>query len=203
MKTLTLFNNDNARPAKGVNASTGIEILVDTNKMSVSLSRKLNDPNDRIVAQAQGSHQSLGGGHALVGYGSVATVKEFGANNEAFYTAQFGGKGVHGYRTFKYEWSATPYWDPKVVAELANGGTDIWMSWNGATDIDSWNIYVGPKNNNLRVGLKGVKKTNFETKHSLDFPTGRVVVEAVRNGKGIRNSTILKIPKPQNGASDG
>ena len=192
--TITLFNNDNNRPPQSVNASTGLELLVNTNTMRASLSRKLNDPTDLLPAQAQGSYQDIGHNHVIVGYGSIPVIKEFDGSNDVVMTAAFGNhnnNGVKGYRSYRYAWTGTPFYAPKVVARISSGTTDVYMSWNGATDITGWNIYTADTKAGLKK-LTTVSRTGFETHAHFKNKRKFLQVEAVRSGVAVRKSAIIK-----------
>lgn len=76
---ITLFNNDNseAQVSEGTNGTTGLNLYLDFNTMHVSANRRLQNTSEYIVAASQGSYQVLEQGHALTGYGQIATTREF------------------------------------------------------------------------------------------------------------------------------
>ncbi|PYH45015.1 arylsulfotransferase family protein [Aspergillus saccharolyticus JOP 1030-1] len=159
---LSLFNNANT-PTETVAATTGLSFYVDLANHKVSTLRALSDSSDVIHSVSQGSYQLLSpqSGHVVLGYGSIARVKEYDASGKAVMTAQFGeDNAVASYRGFKCQWKATPFWPPAVVAiRTTDEEAQVSMSWNGATEYDNWAIYAveGEKL------VKSVKREGFET----------------------------------------
>lgn len=126
-------------------------------------------------------------------YGSVPKIKEYGADGSILHSAQFGEDSlVQSYRSFRFPWTGRPASPPDVVAYSSDNGTSIYMSWNGATEHESWDVYAGSSEKDLKL-IERVKKTGFETKVTISQPAKFVRVEAV--GKGITNglSSIISL----------
>jgi hypothetical protein len=90
----------------------------------------------------------------------------------------------YSYRVSRGDWSGTPEdWDPSLVVE----GNTAYVSWNGATDVQEWNVYV---NEDLRGE---VKRAGFETMVRLDGLGGQecVRVAAVQGGEEVRMSNTV------------
>jgi hypothetical protein len=51
-----------------------------------------------------------------------------------------GGRGVESMRIYKQPWVGRPSWPPNVVV---NTNGTLWVSWNGATELQYWAIYAG------------------------------------------------------------
>ncbi|KAK2612507.1 hypothetical protein QQS21_001445 [Conoideocrella luteorostrata] len=88
------------------------------------------------------------------------------------------------YRVAKHKWSGHPDTLPQVaVRPLENA---VYVSWNGATDIDSWIFQSGPEQNgNVFIDHIRVRKTGFETRIELPRRTENYIrlVALDRNGK--------------------
>lgn len=41
------------------------------------------------------------------------------------------------YRGFKMNWTAKPFWPPSIATD---GGTRVYLSWNGATEVKRWAV---------------------------------------------------------------
>lgn len=92
-------------------------------------------------------------------------------------TVQFGPPvGVISYRAFRQTWIGCPSTPPVVVAKIEGGETAVYMSWNGATEYDSWKVYGGDSAGNLTL-LATVPKNGFETRAAIGN-TSLVQVEA-------------------------
>ncbi|PLB55589.1 hypothetical protein P170DRAFT_452914 [Aspergillus steynii IBT 23096] len=168
---LNLFNNANT-PTDEVAPTTGLSLGVDLVNRKVSALRVLSDDGDVIHSVSQGSFQLMSEqtNHVFLGYGSIAKVKEYDANNNQVLSAQFGeDNAVASYRGYKCQWKATPFWKPALVAQRAPDDlTRVWMSWNGATEYDNWAIYSAPSlDSDDTKFLKTVERAGFETR--VDF----------------------------------
>ena len=131
---------------------------------------------NEVFADSQGSYEPvLEGGNQLMGYGQLPIVREYGPavdGSDLRWEARFGnaGKAVQSYRAFKQVWHATPAgWDPVLVVvervddESTGCGGRAYVSWNGATEVESWNIYALADGDIDVVILGSVPKRGFET----------------------------------------
>ncbi|RAH67223.1 arylsulfotransferase family protein [Aspergillus aculeatinus CBS 121060] len=181
---LSLFNNANT-PTETVAATTGLSFYVDLVAHKVSTLRALSDAGDVIHSVSQGSFQLLSpeSGHVVLGYGSIARVKEYDAQGRAVLTAQFGeDNAVASYRGFKCPWKATPFWPPAVVAiRTSDDQATVSMSWNGATEYDNWAIYEVATDGEASF-VKSVPRAGFETTVHLSGLTSRSMQVVAREG---------------------
>lgn len=160
----------------------------------MTLNRKLLDPAELIFADSQGSYQPLGGGHALIGYGQVAKTREFNASNHVVYEAQYGYSNakslVASYRSYRQSWTGQPSVPPRVVAKCSGSATKVYISWNGATDYDSWTIFAGTSATNLS-NVAATARAGFETEYTLGGKYEYVFAEAKNGQKSLSNSTVV------------
>jgi hypothetical protein len=181
--TISLFNNDNSAVVSHVNQSTGIFLSVDERTMTASLLQELVDPDDAIYSVSQGNMEVLPSGNSILGYGSVPTLKEFDQNGNVVLSVSWGeAERVQSYRAYKAEWVGKPNTNPDVYACKASSGTEVFMSWNGATEHHTWTIFGGAVNGSLSKVIS-VDKAGFETKAVVEQTLGFVKVEA--SGKEI------------------
>lgn len=164
--------------------------------MTASNRRTLADASYPMYSWSQGSSQLVGSdpdGNALLDYGSTTVIHEFDSSGNTVLSAQFGEiNQPASYRGYKYQWSATPFWNPAVVVQ-SNGAGDVsvYMSWNGATDYDTWSIYGGSSvataNSTL---LKTVARTGFETREDLVISNLTYLQVAAEQGAGTRRYSV-------------
>ena len=71
--------------------------------------------------------------------------------------------GYESYRAYRLPWQGKPLTRPKVAAADEPGaGTDAYMSWNGATDVATWELLAGSSRGTLKpVGI--APRRGFET----------------------------------------
>ncbi|KAJ5697787.1 hypothetical protein N7488_011471 [Penicillium malachiteum] len=145
---LSLHNNDNTESTKGVAFTTGMVLEVELEgSKNVTLKRRMWDHVDLVFSTAQGGFQSLSNGHVLLGHGAVPRFEEFDENDSLVMRGSFGYDGnMESYRTYRCPWVGRPSAEPDVIACPAGEGinsTAVFMSWNGATDVESWKVYSG------------------------------------------------------------
>ncbi|RAK97363.1 arylsulfotransferase family protein [Aspergillus ibericus CBS 121593] len=191
---VSLFNNANT-PTDTVDATTGLSLNVDLVNRKVSTLRRLKDSQDVIHSVSQGSYQLLSeeSSHVVLGYGSIARLKEFDANNNEVMTAQFGDdNAVASYRGFKCQWKATPFWQPAVaIIRTASDSATMFMSWNGATEYDNWAVYSASAADGEPTFVTSVKREGFETKvHLTGMRTNWLQVVARRGNIPLGTSAM-------------
>ncbi|KAL0938209.1 uncharacterized protein CTRU02_207940 [Colletotrichum truncatum] len=192
---ISLFNNDNSGVASGVNETSGILLTVNTATWEASLKQEFIDPNDTIFAVSQGNMQVLndGTGHVIVGYGSTPKIKEFNADGECVFTAQFGeDKLVQSYRNYRFPWVGKPYYPPKAFACGNGNQTEVYMSWNGATEHKKWAVFAGDDKNALSEKV-AVEKSGFETKATFSGLAQFVKVEATGEDIPTGTSEVIEV----------
>ncbi|KAF6838517.1 hypothetical protein CMUS01_04592 [Colletotrichum musicola] len=166
---ISLFNNDNSAVVSGVDQTSGILMTVNTATWEATLTQEFIDEDDTIFAVSQGNVQVLddGSGHVVIGYGSTPKIKEFDSEGRCVFTAQFGeDKVVQSYRNYRFPWVGKPSYPPKVFACSSGNQTEVYMSWNGATENDKWTVFAGETEEGL-VEKVSVDKAGFETKSTL------------------------------------
>ncbi|BCR92538.1 arylsulfotransferase family protein [Aspergillus chevalieri] len=184
---MDLFNNANT-PTEQQGATTGVSLAVDLENRTVKALRILSDSDDVIHSVSQGSYQLLSqeSQHVFMGYGSISKVKEFDADNNAVFTAQFGvDNQVASYRGFKCPWKATPFWKPAVVVQRPSSDTaDVFMSWNGATEYDNWAVMSLPTPDSTDSEVLATQqRTGFETVvHLTGVKSGGYLQVVARRG---------------------
>ena len=173
---------------------------------------RLEIPQEPLYAYAEGSNSILSNGNTFLGYGVVPVMAEFGPSpvnqSDVRYKAQFAHNNLNNtassYRTFKAPWNATPSapLDLVVRSKGENGALDScasgadmrgYVSWNGATDVTSYEIFTGSSAENLQSTGVSFKKAGFETEFVV--PQGLkeyVQVAAFEGHKMVGKSNVVK-----------
>lgn len=196
---LSLFNNAATRFAED-NQTQGVVIDVDLQNMKAKSLYRLADPEDPIITRTQGSLQLLGdpgSSNMIMGYGSKPKFKEYDSDGNIVLRGQFGGGKAQAYRAFKYDWHATPYYNPRIAIRHSSiYTTDVYMSWNGATDYDNWVIYSLPSMNATREQgsvVARVDRTGFESHVAFETIHPRYIMAVARQGvKALRASPVVE-----------
>ena len=78
------------------------------------------------------------------------------------------------YRTYKSAWVGQPIDPPDVWAHTVGSAslflysTEIYVSWNGATEVAKWSFYRSNSEGSKEELLISVQKNGFETFAKLD-----------------------------------
>ena len=191
---LSLFDNHNQLLENGTAPSNALvyhlEFPANTSYFP-QLRRRIETPSEELYADSQGSYiPELSNGNQFVGYGQIASSREYGPatdGSDLRWQAQFGVLNeAQSYRGFKETWRATPAdWDPSLVIE----GRKAYVSWNGATETSEWVVYAGQKSSKLEpVGV--AKRKGFETVFEVPQEAKYVQVGAMQSGAEVRRSNI-------------
>src|SRR4030095_5962753 len=98
----------------------------------------------------------------------------------------FARRGADSYRAYRFPWIGRPRSKPAIAVE----GNTLFVSWNGATAVKTWQLLGGPEKKKLRP-LLAVPKTGFETAISLP-DTAWVAVRALdRLGRSMARSVTV------------
>ncbi|KAJ5939319.1 hypothetical protein N7466_002453 [Penicillium verhagenii] len=189
--TIGLHNNDNTEFTGSSSLTTGMVLDVELQgSKKVTLKRRMWDAAAPVYAQSQGSYQPLGNGHVLQDHGATPQIEEYDENGSVVMRARFGyDNTMQTYRAYRYPWVGHPSTKPDVVACPVSGSETamVYVSWNGATDVQSWKIHSGSQ-------LKATAVNNgFETAILVDMlrKGDSIVVEAVGGaGDGTKSATV-------------
>ncbi|KAL5051967.1 hypothetical protein BDW71DRAFT_202108 [Aspergillus fruticulosus] len=221
--TLSLHNNDNTEATIPRRLTTGLVFNLHPFNKSATLVSRTYDAWDPVSAVSQGNYQVLPSngtrngsrGHYVTGHGAVPKIEEYDAAGKVVMRGWFGAKSDDSntssydwtsYRVYREEWVGRPRSRPSVVACRGEGvqKVDVWVSWNGATDVNGWRVYGSSsdsKGKEMKV-LRDAVKNGFETRvvlgadiNDIEFAEGSVdavIVEAIGgDGDGTKSKTIL------------
>ena len=140
---------------------------------------------DRLASPFEGSLQLLPGGDALVGWGGIPKVTEFGPGNGIRFELQFATGDT--YRAYRLSWHGDPGGSPAVAVR----GNRVFASWNGKLGIASWRVLVGPDAAHLRPTAQA-SWSGLETGIDLPARPRAVAVEAIGpSGHPLGRSPVL------------
>jgi hypothetical protein len=120
-----------------------------------------------MQSTSEGNAQFLADGHVLVGWGSMPFVTEFSRSGRVLLDVRLGPYRVRSYRSFRFPWTGRPIAKPAIAAVRHSGGTTVYASWNGSTEVKQWAVLAGPDAGHLeRIATR--PKTDFETALHVD-----------------------------------
>lgn len=209
-----MFNDYDGIPLP-IHPSVGLGLILDlppSKDKSPTIYTHLVDPEDEIYAYAEGSYGRLDNGNILVGYDVRPVIKEFapqsgGDDSKVLWSANFGYNNnnisASSYRAYKQVWHATPSAAPSLVVAFRNSTDSLsrcaggstkrgYVSWNGATDADPWNVYAGDAKDSLKV-VGNVVNRGFDTEFVVPQNAEFVQVAAMQGGKEVKTSNVAAV----------
>ncbi len=132
-------------------------------------------------------------------------MSEFSREGELLFSASFPPE-VESYRAFRFPWRGEPQRGrggggerPALVAERVGGGEEglvrAYASWNGATEVASWELLGGsdPKGGIMHTLGEVVEKEGFETAIEVRTSEPHVGVRARdASGRVLGTSSAIK-----------
>ena len=177
---ISLFDNGIAHKHRDAAYSQGLILQLDFLHWTVTLLQSYTS-RSLISSPSQGNvqllEQSDSNDHVFIGWGASAAFTEHSLSGDLLCETHFGAswlfyfERVKSYRAFKtFDWRATPAaWDP----EARIGHKNIYVSWNGATEVAYWSLQAqtGPMDSTQGSSAEGssftevdivAKDSNFE-----------------------------------------
>jgi hypothetical protein len=162
---ISIFDNGGAPFGNPESHKESRAAIVEVGQGRDRLVQELRHPSP-LQAGSQGSVQQMPNGNWLVGWGQEPYVSEYTSSGQLIYDARMWAEKpkleTESYRTYKFEWKATPYWPPSIAAQKSGGGVEAWASWNGATEVASWRLLGGSSLQQLRP-IGRASSSGFET----------------------------------------
>jgi hypothetical protein len=188
--TLTMFDNEGAPHAAP--QSRAIVLEIDEQRRTARLKRQYLHPQ-ALQSSSLGSVQLLPNGNVFVGWGAEPFVSEFSPSGELLFDARL-GNGYESYRAFRIPWSATGVGQPAIAAAPRGArSTDLWVSWNGDTEVARWQVLAGERPTALKP-LESVPRSGFETAIALDSRPRQVAVIGLdASGRPLGQSATLAL----------
>jgi hypothetical protein len=154
----TVFHDD---LPKAIEESRAIVLEVDEDKMEAKLVGEYTHP-DKKFADAAGNTQVLPNGNVFVGWGRALAISEFSPDGKMLFDLTLPAEN-RSYRAFRFPWNSQPDGAPAADAERTSSEeARVFASWNGATEVASWEVLAGPGPDRLE-SLGEVPRDGFET----------------------------------------
>jgi EmrB/QacA subfamily drug resistance transporter len=191
---------DNGSTPRKEKQSRGILLKLNLPGKTVGLAKMFVNPRHTLLADAQGNTLGLPEGDWLMGYGNLPNFTEYDSGGRVLLDGTL-GLGVQDFRTYLSPWSGHPTTLPAVAATRGASSVTVHTSWNGATDVASWQLLAGESPSTL-APLATVPKSGFETTATLTTPNVYVRAAAVyvesraldANGNVLGSSAPLRLP---------
>jgi hypothetical protein len=163
------------------------------------------DRPDHEISIARGNMQTLPNSNKFIGWATHGLISEVTQDGTPVMEAKFSDGKMSTYRSYKFNFTGRPHLPP-VTKSIVYGSTPNtantfhYISWNGATDVHSWNVYGAAKNSSDSFSLLAkVGKLDFETVHMTQGYVAFVYVEALdAKGEVMGLSIATASEMPQN-----
>ena len=177
---------DNAAAPKEEPQSRALLLALDTKRMHVSLEHAYTHRPDPVLSHFLGDAQLLGNGDVFVGWGAAPYLTEFAPNGAIAFDARL-PRGGQSYRAFRFPWVGRPADRPALAARAGS----LYASWNGATEVASWQLLQGASGSDLQT-TPPVPRTGFETVLSPASKTRSAAVVALDRAGALlgRSATV-------------
>jgi hypothetical protein len=174
---VTVFDNGSNGIASPELVSRALRLVVDEKAKTAKLAHAYANPAHGLASK-MGSADLLSDGGMFVGWGALPEVSEFAPGGALRYRATL-PPGVVSYRAHKSEWLAAPATKPTVAVQRnSDGSADVYVSWNGATEVAAWSLLGGATSGRLSKILTS-RRNGFETHVQLPSAPAYVTVAAV------------------------
>ena len=120
-------------------------------------------PYNGTSSRSQGNNRVQPDGRWLVGWGQVPAISEYDINGTMLWSAAFGVGDFQSYRVFRGNWTAYPKTSPNLTISNDNGKHTAYVSWNGDTEVASWEILGSAAPNGTASSLANATRNGFET----------------------------------------
>jgi outer membrane protein assembly factor BamB len=186
----TLFD-DGAAPTVEPQ-SRGLQLALDETARTATLTHAYAHPA-QLVSESQGNVQLLADGGVIVGWGSEPYFSHFDAKGNLVRDGRM-PTNVESYRAFRQSWSATPATVPDVATEGdVVGGATVYVSWNGATNVATWQVVTGASADAL-ADSGSVPRSGFETAITVHPKGSFLAVRALdRSGALLATSQVVQL----------
>ena len=173
--TITLF--DDAASPKEETQTRGLVLAVDESAKRVTLLRQYTHPS-KLLVPFEGNLQVLPNGNVFMGFGGLPYFSEFSEQGRLLFDAHFASSAFTSYRAFRQPWVARPVDKPAVVADASDRTVTVYASWNGATEVASWQVLGGADAGSLSP-VGAMPRQGFKSSTKLETRPAYVAVRAL------------------------
>jgi hypothetical protein len=178
---ISVFDNGSDPPKE--KQSRGLLLAPNASSHTVSLVKQLTNPHYTLLASSQGNVLNLSpagdtSGNWLMGYGGLANFTEYSSSGHVLLDGTL-GKSVQSFRTYLSPWSGHPTGPPSLAVQSGAAGTlTVAASWNGATEVASWQVLAGSSPTSL-APVASASKGGFQTSIAVKPTPAYLAVQAL------------------------
>ena len=181
--TLTVFDDASNGPKQQESQSSAKVLRLNIPRRTATLVRRF-DHYPPVTTSSQGSAQLLPNGNMFVGWGAQPDFSEYRPGGHQIFNGEL-PVGAQSYRAYRFQWQGEPVTKPLfALSPQSDGSLKVYASWNGATQVASWQVLGGSSPSTL-APLGGRQRSGFETEIDVDSEPADLAVEAVGVGGNI------------------
>jgi EmrB/QacA subfamily drug resistance transporter len=171
--TVTMFDDHccqltgGGTSVRATGPSRGLVLRLDQNARTATLVAQY-DGGGKFESEYMGDTQPLPGGNVFVGWGSESYFSEYSRSGKLLLEGEFPGSDL-SYRATLEQWVGLPLSSPAGAARQTDGGTTVYASWNGATQVVSWRVLAGAGAGRM-AAVARAPRSGFET--AIPVPRG-------------------------------
>ncbi|THZ82942.1 hypothetical protein D6C84_05363 [Aureobasidium pullulans] len=198
---LTFYDNASNGFNRTDKFSHGYVVSIDHIANTATMIKEYGAPESSggMLSGSQGNMQILPNGNVHLGWGEHPYFSEHTADGSAVMYAKvaYRASNVMIYRSHKFPWVGQPLTKPALwtysKTNDEKSGMVFYVSWNGATEIASWNFYASANRSGPFNLVGNTKKTGFETTMRYNNVTTWGFAEALdKDGNALERSVIQK-----------
>ena len=195
--TFTAFDDGGGPPT--VHQARAVELSVNENSKTVTLTKQF-EHSPGLNTNFEGGAQVLPNGDLFVGWGRQPYFTEFNSAGQEVFDARF-TSNTSSYRAYKLNWSGQPGSPPSMTLAPNNDGTtELWASWNGATNVSSWRVLAGTSASRLAT-LQMANRNGFETAIAAPSGVADFAVQALDSNGNVLATSPMATAKPHIGVA--
>ncbi|KAK3697799.1 hypothetical protein LTR37_017264 [Vermiconidia calcicola] len=177
-----------------------IALRTDTDPMTAELVQGFDHPREKY-ADRRGNFQMLDNGNVFMGWSERAEQSEHAPDGKLLFEARFKADWMGSYRNYKFPYVGRPLGKPDVVSKATfwneenepNPYTQVWVSWNGDTEVRTWELHGSKSDNDTMALLDSVKRTGFEAFFEYQGYAKFVQLKGIdKNGDLVGDSGLVK-----------
>ncbi|KAL1968482.1 hypothetical protein VTN77DRAFT_1692 [Rasamsonia byssochlamydoides] len=209
--TISFLDNASDEISQNEPRSSALVVVLNiaASPMTATAIKRYNRP-DGGLSRLRGNAQILPNGNMFVGWSDQGYHSEFTDDGTCVMEARFSSDRFSTYRSYKFDFHGRPRTPPDLKAFVygspsSNTTTTVfYVSWNGATDVASWNFYARATAGGPPVLIGNAPKTGFETMFVSDGYMNWVSVEALdADGTSLGMSKIHNTTVPDDWLAAG
>jgi hypothetical protein len=190
--TISLFDNEATPPQ--ADQSRGLVLRLNRRQGTATAVHVYTHP-DKLLAVAEGNVQTLPGGNIFIGWGPERHISEFSRSGQLLFDLVVPPR-ADSYQAFRFPWHGEPLDRPALAARRRAGGNrlTVWASWNGATEVHSWQLLAGDSDNVDELApIASAPRDGFETALLAHSDASHVAVRALdANGDALATSRAIE-----------